>query len=275
MNQTPQIFNLYKGKCKVEFYENPRHEYFLNGEKKIGATTYIAIIDKSAPLIHWATNLAGDYLSNLLEAGKPVKVEDVTKSVNLHREKKEKAADVGTVAMDWIEYYIKDKLGKEKKKPLPEDTGALIAIDAFLDWEKEYKIKFISTERVVYSLKHDYMGKLDIEARVNGKLCMIDIKTGNALYAEVALQTAAYLKADEEESGKIYDGRWAVRLAKETEKEYKARMEKKGKKTDGYVPFEAKYLDDDPKALDRDFVAFRACMVIKKWQKVAEPNFRK
>ena len=65
---------------------------------------------------------------------------------------------------------------------MPKRREAQIAVNAFLDWEAANKVKFVSSERVVYSKKHDYIGKMDIEAKVNGKLSMIDIKTSNGLY---------------------------------------------------------------------------------------------
>lgn len=107
---------------------------------------------------------------------------------------------------------------------------------------------------------------MDIEAKVNGELCLIDIKTSDGLYNTYGLRTAAYVRADEEESGRKHHGRWLLRLAKETEAEYLASMEKKNAnrahKGRGifepapYQVFEAKLLDDDPTHLDRDYEAF-------------------
>ena len=116
---------------------------------------------------------------------------------------------------------------------------------------------------------------MDIEAEIDGQLCIVDIKTSNGLYNSVALQTAAYLKADEEESGKSYTGRWAIRLAKETEEEFIAKMEKKGKDTTGYVAFEAKFLDDSMKNIERDFKGFLSAKSLYEWNKETEEEFKK
>ena len=150
---------------------------------------------------------------------------------------------------------------------MPEDKDVLIAVNAFMDWVKKYKVSFVNTERIVYSLQHDYSGKMDIEAIVEGKRCLVDIKTSNSLYNDVRLQTAAYLMADVEESGVKYKGRWAVRLAKETEKEYLKRMGKKNIEPKPYAAFEAMYLDENKTDLEEDFEAFLSAVKLFRWNK--------
>lgn len=260
---------LYKGKVKIRFFPES-HIYVVDGKRKTGVTTYIGIMDKSRPLMIWATELARDFLLANLDRG--ITKEHILQSCVLHEEKKKEAADIGSLVHDWIEKYI-----KKENPELPEEKEAQIGINAFLDWVNDNKVKFLSSERVIYSKKHDYIGKMDIEAKVNGKLCLIDIKTSNGLYNTYSMQTAAYVKADEEESGRNYEGRWLIRLAKETEKEYKARMALKnanrllkGKEEIEYPPyqvFETKYLDDVMTNIDRDFKAFLNAKALFEWNK--------
>ncbi|MCK6462851.1 MAG: PD-(D/E)XK nuclease family protein [Candidatus Pacebacteria bacterium] len=258
-------FELYKGKIKGNFYPET-HRYIINGKRPPSVTGILNIIDKSRPLIYWAVGLFKNFLFENLPNG--ITEEHIIEGSKLHASFKEQAATIGDLAHKWIEDYIAHKLKQIKEKPeIPEDAKVLNAINGFLQWEKEHKVKFISSERVVYSKKYDYVGKMDIEAEIDGKLCLVDIKTSNGLYNTVSLQTAAYLKADEEESGKNYEGRWAVRLAKETEEEYIAKMEEKGKDTNGYVAFEAKYLDDKMMNIERDFKAFLAAKSLYEWNK--------
>lgn len=265
-------FMLYKGKVEGKFYPGS-HRYYVNGKPQTGVTTYLGIIDKSRPLIIWATELYRDYLLACLERG--ITIEDIYEGCALHEERKQEAAAIGDEVHGWIEQYIKGKT-----PDMPERREAQIGVSAFLDWTAANKVKFISSERVVYSRKHGYIGKMDIEAKVNGKLCLIDIKTSNGLYNTYMLQTAAYLKADEEESGKKYDGRWLLRVTKETEAEYIARMEKKnanrvrkGQQTQAIPPyqvFEAKFIDDEPDAIERDFSAFLAAKALHEWNKATD-----
>lgn len=263
-------FELYKGKCKVQFYPNS-HRYVVNGKPTSGSVTGIlGMYDKSDQLVPWAVEVAVNYLrekkGNLTE-------DDFFDAEEQHTIKKTEAANIGTEVHDWIEKFIKGE-----KPEMPESKEAQIGVNAFLEWIDDNKVKFISTERAVYSRKHDFIGKMDIEAKVNGKLCLIDIKTSNGIYNTYNMQTAAYVKADEEESGKKYHGRWIIRLAKETERQYNARMDKKnarrirkGKDAFGFPPyqvFETKFLDDTAGNMERDFEAFLACKVLHGFEKL-------
>lgn len=269
-------FTLYKGKVKGKFLgpteEMPnRHMYYIDGKRKTGVTTYCGIKDKSRPLVIWATDLAREYLLGLEKITK----KDIITACSLHEEYKQKAAAVGDEVHHWVENYINGE-----NPAMPEQPEAAVGVTAFLEWESQNKVKFISSERVVYSKKHDYVGKMDIEAKVNGKLCLIDIKTSNGMYNEYYMQTAAYVRADEEESGKKYHGRWIIRLAKETEKEYMERMQAKNeiKAAKGksvypippYQVFEAKFLDAEEGNMDRDYKGFLAAKALFEFNKATD-----
>lgn len=254
---------LYKGKALVKFFgpteDKPsRHIYTVNGERKTGVTTYMGIKDKSRPLVIWATELARKYLVDLSNV-KVISSEDIEIACKLHAVRKQEAANTGTQAHDWIEQYINGS-----NPEMPEDSKVLIAINGFLDWIKEHDVKFISSERVVYSMKHDYIGTLDIEAVVDGERCLCDIKTSNSLYNDVRMQTAAYQMADEEAGTKAYKGRWAIRISKETGEEYLLRMQEKNKSDfEPYAAFEAKFFNQ--KELSDDFKAFLNCKNLFEW----------
>jgi hypothetical protein len=116
------------------------------------------------------------------------------------------------------------------------------------------------------------MGKMDIEAKVNGLYALVDIKTGNGIYNSVKMQTAAYAKADLEEcqyskKKKKYETRWALRLAKETESEYIERMKRKGKDIyPEYKVFEAReFPETEEDNIETDFKAFLACKDLFEW----------
>lgn len=264
-------FDLYKGRCKVRFYPNS-HRYTVNGKPTSGSVTgIIGIKDKSAGLTPWAVALGCNYLRDKWLNGDTLTEEDFIEAECQHTKKKVEAANVGTEVHDWVENYI-----KKNNPPMPESKEAQIGVNAFLDWVTENKVVFKSSERAVYSKKYDYIGKMDIEAKVNGQLCLLDIKTSSDLRNDYFLQTAAYVRADEEESGRVYEGRWLIRLAKETEKEYNARMKKKndervrkGKDEFQFPPyqvFEPVFLDADESNMDRDFKAFLACKTLKKFE---------
>lgn len=273
---------LYDGTVEVKFYgptpDKPnRHMYYVNGKRVTGVTTFLGIKDKSRVLMGWQQNTIADALITLHHKGN-LTIEDIVRAVAEPNKVKQRAADIGTDAHNWAERYIRHQILNEEMPEMPEDDNVLSAITGFLEWVEAHNVQFLSSERLVYSKKHNYVGTMDIEAIVDGKRCLVDLKTSNGLYSEVRMQTAAYLKADEEAGAPKYEGRWAVRLSKESEQEALRTHTRKGfiagilGKTPPtqrpYVAFEAEYLDDRKDALKTDFEAFRACQTLHSWEKL-------
>ena len=179
MSKEPTIikeFSLYKGKCKVKFYPNS-HKYLVNNKLVSGSVTGIlSVFDKSQVLINWATELFRDYLLDEIGIDN-IKEEHIYTGCDLHFERKQKAADIGNAIHLWCSQYIKGE-----KPEMPEEKEVQIGVNAFMDWINANKVKFISSERAVYSKKYDYIGMLDIEAKINGKLMLIDLKSSNGIY---------------------------------------------------------------------------------------------
>lgn len=280
---------LYKGKVKVRFFP-ASHQYWIsiNGspfKRKSGSTTYIGIKDKSVPLGIWQQTMTLDFLLKILEGGAKINEDKCIEAVIQNDIAKDAAVDIGKEMHDWLERYIKFKLKKPGYKEIPEIPEipeAITGVNAFLAWEKEMKPKYVSSERMVYSMKYDHMGTLDIELIIDKKLCLGDFKSSNGLYNSVRMQTASYLKADQEEDKKKkYEGRWAFRFSKYTEKEYMKREERKkiikahiarikGKEFKDYpIPayqaFEAKFLDKNKGMMEDDFDAFLHCKALYEW----------
>lgn len=289
------LSTLYGGKIQVKFYENS-HQYWIAGpdgkfKRKSGATTYIGIKDKSTPLGIWQQGVTLDFLMKCLDEGLVIDEDKAIEAVIQYELQRDEAADIGKEIHAWCEHFIRHQLkqkGYEKLPEIPDFPEAVTGVNSFMEWLDAHKVKFISTERVVYSKKHDFMGTLDFEAKIDELHCLGDFKSSNGLYNGVRAQTAAYAKADEEERGGgfKYDGRWAVRLAKYSEEEYMAReMRKrevkkaicriKGKEykeyeIKPYQVFESKFLDDEPGFYKRDFDAFMNCYDLFKWDALTD-----
>lgn len=287
------ITDLYDGKVQIAFYPES-HRYYVkvgkaNAVQKTGVTTYGGIKDKSTPLMKWQQQITVDFLLNAIAEGRKIDHDLAIEAAVQNEIQKTAAADLGTQIHAWAEHYIKNKTGvKGYDMPdMPEDPRVQNGVIAFLDWEKEHKVKFITSERPLYSLKYDYVGTMDIEAMIGKDRIHVDLKSSNGLYNGVRMQTAAYVKADEEENGKKYKGRYAIRLSKFTEEEYMAKEERKKEikrficKSRGwefkdyqippYKVFEAKFLDADKSFLERDFKAFLNCLELTKWDKATDP----
>lgn len=276
-----QESSLYKGKVKIRFFPDS-HIYMVDGKRKTGVTTYISILDKSRALMSWKGQRVADFLLSNLKKGK-ITEEIICAASYIDEIEKEEAAVLGSEIHDWCEKYINATLGKGSMPEMPEKKEVQVGVNAFLDWAKEHEVKFLSSERVVYSRKHDFIGKMDIECKVDKKLVLVDLKSSNGLYNTVRLQTAAYVRADEEESGREYKGRWAIRLAKFDEKEHIERENKKKEikkliaKYKGvefkdyeipqYQIFEAKFLDENAGELEYDFENFINAKNLFLWNK--------
>lgn len=240
------INKLYNGKIELNFDDN-RHIFTVNGKNIISVTACTGVINKPA-LIFWAANKGRDFLleniETLIKSNSPDEIRElIIKASKEHTIIKEKAADTGTKIHEWVNGFIKSQLGKSEQMSLPEKESEVYnGVIAFLKWVDEHKIKFVSTEKKVYSRKYNYAGIMDCEAIIDKKDCVIDFKSSSGIYNEMRYQVAAYRYAAEEEIGRKHKGNnWIVKFGK----------------NDG--EFKAVELDNYPK----DFKTFLACLTIK------------
>lgn len=262
MAQMKEI-ELYKGKVKIRF--NPettgRYQVFIDGEKvhPVSVTTAIGIKDKSIPMQSYATKLVRmDLMAKLPN----ITEDDIRNACKLYKVRRDEAATIGDKIHEWVEKHILHQIDSKNPIPeMPEDSNVATGVNAWLDFEDENKFEYISVEQILYSIKDNVVGRMDIKAyRKVGKkkkLCVLDLKSSNGLYNSVRMQTAEYAKMDEEESGCKYDERWAIRVAKETEEEYKQRMQDEEKLVyPEYKVFEAMNLDEKENTIEEDYRAF-------------------
>jgi hypothetical protein len=241
-------YSFYSGEVILRYYGNPIHAYFevvgVGGEleRKEGVTTVCHIIDKSPALVPWAAKMVYEKLMRIIPT-RMVNGTEMLETMSLeefeqfaanakgaHKEKLEEAANVGTIAHNWLEDYIKIKLGLKPAGTLywPDDEKAKSCVEAALDWMRRHNVRWVHTERKVYSREFGYAGTLDGVAicdSCDDRLCcpktfkdvrsLIDWKSSNYLYTEYLYQTAAYEQAYEEETGEALEQRWVVRLGKE------------------------------------------------------------
>lgn len=296
-----EITELYGG--KVQHYITKAHWHMVSVDggktfkRKTGVTTYLGIVDKSTPLGKWQQGMTLDFLLDTLSKGVKIDEAKAIEAVIQHELYLKDSADIGHEIHGWCEAYIRHQLkqkGYEKLPEIPNFPEAITGVNSFLAWVEEHKVKWISTERAIYSKALDYSGVLDFEAVIDGLHCLGDFKSSNGLYNSVRMQTAAYAAADEEERGpkfKGYDGRYALRLAKYTEDEYVKRETRKAQikaaiathkgndvKDYGIKPyqvFEAVFLDAKESYRDRDTKAFKLCKSLTEWNKETDPFLNK
>lgn len=224
---------LYNGEVKIDFYPDS-HRYKLAGETKYltSVTAITGILDKSRFLIPWAVGLAGQYIRQYLEKCGATFTRDeilpvIDQALIQHTIKKEEAADIGSRIHEWCEQFAKAQIEGTALPDMPEtlpddkplEDGSYPihnGIEAFLKWFNENEVKFLESERMVYSKAFEYVGITDAIAEINGKKCLIDFKTGKGIYNEMRYQIAAYRMAYEEEIGECLTQCSILHFNKET-----------------------------------------------------------
>jgi hypothetical protein len=106
-----------------------------------------------------------------------------------------KAGEIGTTVHKSIEQELNKRMGLPVKTLPPLSEPAAMAYGHWLDWASSVDLEPLASEQVIWSHTHRYAGTLDLLARVNGKLAVIDWKTGKYVYNEAHLQNAAYRAA--------------------------------------------------------------------------------
>lgn len=133
--------------------------------------------------------------------------------------KSDKGKDVGTMAHNAIEQWLRDE-----DIVFPDDaeeenvTMAIKSLRAFQDWFATLEApEILEIEKPVYSRQMQYAGTFDLLMKIgtgeNRKTYLLDIKTTNAskkapmgIYPEMFIQLGAYAYAYKEETGnQIYD----------------------------------------------------------------------
>jgi len=172
--------------------------YTIEGKKIPSVTTILNVLNKPQ-LVSWAARLTRDYIKQELLAYKRA---DSFKDLDLdkllakseleHDRVRNAAAAHGIAVHSSIASYIGNKHNIAYEDP---------AIRAFREWEDAAKFVPIATEKLVFSREHQYAGTADLIGTLNGRLAILDIKTGRGVYPEYKLQLAAYGVAWGEMSG--------------------------------------------------------------------------
>ncbi len=121
---------------------------------------------------------------------------------------KDDAADLGTLVHKYIDQIIQGKIPTDLTPEMEP------AVTAFIDWWQKSKIEIVMGDTKVASLVHGYGGSLDALGRQDGKYVILDWKTSNGIYDEMALQVSAYAKAFEETYGIACSRGFIVRFGK-------------------------------------------------------------
>jgi len=196
---------LYDGKVQL-FYNDAVHQYRIqNGSGKksvvVGASSAAKAWSDNAAIAGWRiNNVKAFYTDNIqakIEAGEPVTSVDIKLWADqVHKISWGTGTEmvIGTLTHDWIA-----KCAKGEEPELPDHPNVALAAKAFVKWAYEVDLRPIHVERCIFSKEHQFAGRLDMEALVNGNRSIVDIKVSNGIYRDMILQTAAYALARNEE----------------------------------------------------------------------------
>jgi len=187
---------LYNGTVRLDF-DPVKHRYKINGEYANGVTTALGVIAKPQ-LIWWAAKMASEHFKERLVPGKALdelEIQDLCEGARTaHNRKKDKAADAGTYIHNYIEAFVN---GENPEMPVNTDLQGVI--NDFMEWWNKTDIEVISPEQVFCSPTLMLAGTADLVCKVDGKLTIMDWKTGSGIYPEMFMQMAAYALMWEEE----------------------------------------------------------------------------
>lgn len=234
----------------ILYYDDHAHAYYRfdaegNRVDIPGVTTVLQIVDKSKPLMLWAVKLAintiRDGLINSDGGINNLATEDLNMLLEDARTKHSQhlveAGDVGHIVHNILEQAIKRAVSETDGVITDIDTSdytderVVNSVKAAVQWITAHKVKFLLTERKIYSREFEVAGTGDGLALVSScddiacckehfedRKDWLDWKTSNKMNTTYPAQTAIYMFAYIEETGERVVGRWVIKLNKETGK---------------------------------------------------------
>lgn len=204
-------------------FNEKAHYYELDGKRMYGVTTILGVIAKPA-LIGWAANMAVDHV---IENSASEKTDDglryqVIESVladarKAHTKKKEAAGTKGTDTHALVEEYVKSCIEIGHLAVLTDEQDKSDALVKFAGWALENNVKFLASEKRVYSEEYWTAGTADFTCEIDGKRYVGDLKTMKKIWDRTPFyQVAAYRKMLQEMGEPEYHGTLIVNINKET-----------------------------------------------------------
>lgn len=171
--------------------------YTWRGENYYSVTTIIGGGLPKPALINWAKKFTAEYACDHLEALNALVKDDREGAVdwlkNAAWRDRDKKAELGTHLHEAMEAYV---LGKPFPRWDDAVAGRMLKFEKFL---KDYEPVYEMTEATVFNKTYRYAGTLDAVVHLSGPppgYYILDMKSGKAVYPEVALQLAMYRFAE-------------------------------------------------------------------------------
>lgn len=174
-------------------YMSSDHRYWHNGGGPYpSVTTILRVLDKPALGNWYKRQVAEAAVYRQADWQQKLPAEAVTWLMSMPDTKRDNAATLGSsihLLADIAARRPQDGLGgSEQEKPYLE------AFQRFLGQEDAPSV--VSSEHAILNLSEGYAGTYDLLVQWQGDLWLLDVKTGKGVYADYALQLAAYGMAE-------------------------------------------------------------------------------
>lgn len=168
------------------------HGYKLDGEKIIGVTTAIDVLDKPA-LREWYSRQAAARAVDEWD-----QIAQMPISERLSYIQRGPRATVRDAAMRGTEIHRHGQaLAEGRETEVPDEYRG--PVEAYARWLDEWDVSPWAVETPLASAQHKYGGTADLWGRIGARdnaFALLDIKSGRGVYDETGLQLAAYRYAD-------------------------------------------------------------------------------
>jgi hypothetical protein len=179
-------------------YVPGNHSYYMDGKRVRGVTGLLSAGVPKPALPRWSAKVVAEYVADhpdivdALRGG--YRASMVAALSQAPWGKRDRAADRGTDLHALVEKVV---YGNDVE--VPESLAD--AVEGFARWADEFQVEPIWTECPVGNRKWNYAGKPDALVRIGrgpwaGRVPLLDWKTGDNVYGEVGMQTAAYACAE-------------------------------------------------------------------------------
>jgi PD-(D/E)XK nuclease superfamily len=273
------VTDIYQGRARVQFNEG-RHTYMVRVHGHVDKLWQPSIsgilgVKAKGALTTWAARKSLEYVGKKLgefesKLGAPPFTMDTREVHSWLSEAADgwnvmEEASIGTVAHRFLHAELSYRCGKSPDRPIfpvrydpvlsPDLTQGMIdqinaVVTAGMSFFDDNHFEPLFMERVLWSPTLGVIGTADFVGKVNGKLSVLDYKSGKKIYPEAWVQMAAYAKMYEEEFGQYPLDRYAVNV-----------------KRDGGLEVEKRSID----TWQADFDAFLACLTLYTWERENDP----
>lgn len=168
------------------------HGYKLDGEKLIGVTTALDVLDKPA-LRDWYARTAAERAVNEWDTLGQLPITERLERIRYGARDKVAAASLRGTEI----HTLGQKLADGEKVDVPAEH--LGEVQAYARWLDTWGVETIATETPLCHTRHLYGGTADLWGRVakrDNAVCLLDVKTGRGVYSETGWQLAAYRFSD-------------------------------------------------------------------------------